>query len=94
MRVKSVVLIGVLSLGLLWRTSTASAISQDVGLRFEISFGESLSDGPLTGRMFLAVSPTDDPVPRIAAYNSARRRDGRRVQLGAAPRRSHAFFCR
>ncbi len=77
MRAKSVVLMGLMTLGLLSMASTARPMSQNGGLRFEISFGETLSEGPLTGRMFLTVSPTDDPVPRIAAYNSARRRDGR-----------------
>jgi hypothetical protein len=55
----------------------AWAAPQDSGLRFEISFSKSINDGPMTGRIFLAISPTDDPAPRIASYNSARRRDGR-----------------
>ncbi len=40
--------------------------------RFEIAFPESVSEKPITGRLFLAVSPDEDPEPRIAAYNSAR----------------------
>ena len=80
MKPKSVVLMGLLSSGFFSMAptvSTAEGMSQDGGLRFEISFEKSLHHGPLTGRLFLAVSPTEDPVPRIAAYNSARRRDGR-----------------
>ena len=46
-------------------------------LRVEVSYAADVHDGPLTGRLFLAVSPTADPEPRIAAYNSARQRDGR-----------------
>ena len=46
-------------------------------LRIEVSYAAGVHDGPLTGRLFLAVSPTADPEPRIAAYNSARQRDGR-----------------
>ena len=47
------------------------------GLRFEVSFAPDLHDGPLTGRLFLAFSRTAEAEPRIAAYNSARQRDGR-----------------
>ncbi len=36
-----------------------------------------VSEEPLTGRVFLAISPTLDPEPRIAAYYSARQRDAR-----------------
>ena len=46
-------------------------------LRIEVSYAADLHDGPLTGRLFLGLSPTADPEPRIAAYNSARQRDGR-----------------
>ena len=46
-------------------------------LRIEVGYAAGVHDGPLTGRLFLAVSPTADPEPRIAAYNSARQRDGR-----------------
>jgi|HubBroStandDraft_6_1064221.scaffolds.fasta_scaffold32407_3 hypothetical protein len=46
-------------------------------VRFEVSFPDSVRNEPLTGRMFVAISPTPDPEPRIAAYNSARRRDAR-----------------
>ena len=54
--------------------------AQDVAaarLRVEVSFGADVHEGPLTGRLFLALSPSADPEPRIAAYNSARQRDGR-----------------
>jgi hypothetical protein len=33
-----------------------------------------MSKEPITGRMFIAISPTKDPEPRIAAYLSSRRR--------------------
>ena len=46
-------------------------------LRVEVSYAAGLHEGPLTGRLFLGLSPTADPQPRIAAYNSARQRDGR-----------------
>ncbi|MCY4508998.1 MAG: hypothetical protein OXG35_18880, partial [Acidobacteria bacterium] len=46
-------------------------------LRVEVSYVAGLHAGPLTGRLFLALSPTADPAPRVAAYNSARQRDGR-----------------
>ena len=48
-----------------------------VRLGVEVSFGADVHDGPLTGRLFLALSSSADPEPRIAAYNSARQRDGR-----------------
>ena len=46
-------------------------------LRIEVGYAAGVHEGPLTGRLFLALSPTADPEPRIAAYNSARQRDGR-----------------
>ena len=46
-------------------------------LRIEVSYAAGVHDGPLTGRLFLALSPAADPEPGIAAYNSARQRDGR-----------------
>ena len=46
-------------------------------LRIEVTYAAGVHDGPLTGRLFLALSPSADPEPRIAAYNSARQRDGR-----------------
>ena len=46
-------------------------------LRIEVRYPSELHAGPLTGRLFLALSPTAEPEPRIAAYNSARQRDGR-----------------
>ena len=46
-------------------------------LRVEVSYAAGVHNGPLTGRLFLAVNQTADPEPRIAAYNSARQRDGR-----------------
>ena len=46
-------------------------------LRIEVSYSAGLVPGPLTGRLFLGLSPSADPEPRIAAYNSARQRDGR-----------------
>ena len=47
------------------------------GLRFEITIPSSLRDEPVTGRLFVAISPDEGMEPRIATYNSARRRDGR-----------------
>ena len=46
-------------------------------LRIEVSYATDVHEGPLTGRLFLGLSPSADPEPRIAAYNSARQRDGR-----------------
>ena len=46
-------------------------------LRIEVGYAADVHDGPLTGRLFLGFSPSADPEPRIAAYNSARQRDGR-----------------
>ena len=46
-------------------------------LRIEVGYAPGLHDGPLAGRLFLGLSPSVDPEPRIAAYNSARQRDGR-----------------
>ena len=46
-------------------------------LRIEVTHSGEVHDGPLTGRLFLALSPSAEPEPRIAAYNSARQRDGR-----------------
>ncbi|MGB8590931.1 MAG: alpha/beta hydrolase-fold protein [Candidatus Acidiferrales bacterium] len=56
---------------------TAHAQQNSTGIRFEISFTASVRNEPTTGRMFVAISPTRDPEPRVAAYNSARRRDAR-----------------
>ena len=56
------------------------AAAQDgtrAGPRFEVRHTSDLHDGRLTGRLFLTFSPTLEPEPRIAAYNSARQRDGR-----------------
>ena len=51
--------------------------SDHLGTRFEISFPDSLGHKALTGRLFLTISPEENPEPRIAAYKSARRRDAR-----------------
>jgi Putative esterase len=55
----------------------AEAQQTNSKVRFEISFAGSVRNESTTGRMFVAISPTLDPEPRIAAYNSARRRDAR-----------------
>ena len=55
----------------------ASADGSAATLRIEVTHDASLHDGPLTGRLFLAFAPSDDLEPRIAAYNSARQRNGR-----------------
>jgi hypothetical protein len=57
--------------------SAAAQSADEDGLRVEITFDEALSQEPMTGRLFLALSPDPDPVPRIAAYMSARRRVAR-----------------
>ena len=46
-------------------------------LRVEVRAAAGLHDGPLTGRLFLALGSAPDPEPRVAAYDSARQRDGR-----------------
>ena len=46
-------------------------------LRIEVSYTTGVHEGLLTGRLFLGLGPSADPEPRIAAYNSARQRDGR-----------------
>ena len=46
-------------------------------LRFEVTFEEALSDSAMTGRLFVALSPKREPPPRIAAYQSARKRVAR-----------------
>lgn len=47
------------------------------GIRFSISVPASVRPEALTGRVFVAIAPTNDQEPRIAAYNSARQRDAR-----------------
>lgn len=51
--------------------------AQEAGLRFDISIAPGARAEATTGRIFLALAPAEDPEPRIAAYNSARQRDGR-----------------
>ena len=51
--------------------------AQGIGTRIEVSFPNSLRGEPVTGRLFVALSPTKEPEPRIAAYNSARARTGK-----------------
>ena len=73
----------VLAAGMLLTVSTPGLSGQTTAggaparLRVEVSYDAGLHAGPLTGRLFLALSPTADPEPRVAAYNSARQRDGR-----------------
>ncbi|MBI4500953.1 MAG: hypothetical protein HY700_07310 [Gemmatimonadetes bacterium] len=62
---------------------SAQAARRAPGIRFEITFPASLHAGPLTGRMFVAVSRKAGEEPRMAGYNSARHRDGE-VPLFAA----------
>ena len=45
-------------------------------LQFEITLSESVAESPVTGRLFLSFAPEAEPEPRIAAYTSARRRNG------------------
>ncbi len=51
--------------------------AQSPEVAFEISFTEGLHPDPITGRVFLAINTTDDPEPRIAAYQFARQRVAR-----------------
>lgn len=60
-----------------------SQAQQDAGFKFEILFPEAVHSGPITGRVFVCLSPTNEIEPRIAAYNSARRRDARVPFFGA-----------
>ena len=46
-------------------------------IRVAVSYDEALRSEPVTGRLFFALRPDPEPVPRIAAYNSARRRVAR-----------------
>jgi hypothetical protein len=57
--------------------SYGSPMKDRAHVRFEISFADSIHKGPITGRLFVCLSPTNEIEPRIAAYNSARRRDAR-----------------
>lgn len=54
-----------LSIGLVVLPGCGPAGAQGDDLRFEISFSPAVSQEPLTGRMFLAVSREDDPEPRL-----------------------------
>ena len=45
---------------------TAYAQQNGSKVRFEVSFPGSVRNEPITGRMFVAISPTPDPEPRIA----------------------------
>lgn len=55
----------------------ASEAGAPARLRVEVRAAAGLHDGPLTGRLFLALGSGPDPEPRVAAYDSARQRDGR-----------------
>jgi len=56
---------------------TPAALPAQGNARFEVRFPASLSATPITGRVFIALSPRNDVEPRIAAYQSARTRVGR-----------------
>ena len=60
-----------------FRTEWLAHAQSDSPLRFEVSFPASISSSPITGRIFVCISPTNDIEPRIAAYNFARKRDPR-----------------
>lgn len=54
-----------------------AACESDQGeILFRVNLSETLTDQPVSGRLFLALSPEPEPEPRIAAYTSARRRNG------------------
>lgn len=55
----------------------APGVAAQGNARFEVRFPASLSATPITGRIFIALSPRNDVEPRIAAYQSARTRVGR-----------------
>ena len=57
--------------------SRGDAAAADKGLQFLVSFPASLSNQPITGRVFVTLYTKDDAEPRIAAYQSARVRVGR-----------------
>jgi hypothetical protein len=59
------------------RPALAQATGSAESIRVAVSYDEALRSAPVTGRLFLALSPDPEPVPRIAAYNSARRRVAR-----------------
>jgi len=77
-RLPRLALVGTTVLG---STVALAAIAPSVGAqgnaRFEVRFPASLSATPITGRVFIALSPRNDVEPRIAAYQSARTRVGR-----------------
>ncbi|MFN0179608.1 MAG: alpha/beta hydrolase-fold protein [Gemmatimonadales bacterium] len=62
---------------LLFLLAGAVACGGESGIRFDISVAAEARQEAVTGRIFLALAPAEDPEPRIAAYNSARQRDGR-----------------
>ena len=62
---------------ILTATGCGSGSNHPSGPSFQVSFPSSLHGAPITGRIFVAMSPTNEIEPRIAAYNSARRRDAR-----------------
>src|SRR5215471_7176757 len=76
---KYVARLAVLATGLLFIVALPSVAPAPPpqGLHFEMTYSASVNKGPVTGRMFITMSPTKDPEPRIAAYNSARARTGK-----------------
>lgn len=58
-------------------SAEAQAPTEPAEIQFEVSFDEALSDSAMTGRLFVALSPDREPAPRIAAYQSARKRVAR-----------------
>jgi len=73
----SALLVSLLVAGFLSAPTIAGDMVQGSGLHFEVSFGKSLNKKPITGRMFIAVSPTNKSEPRIASYTSSKMRDGK-----------------
>lgn len=57
--------------------SIVSCSQEQQNVVFKITVADSLNKEPLTGRLFVALSPDPEPEPRIAAYYSARRRVAR-----------------
>lgn len=57
--------------------ATVPGCTGESGVEVRVSIPADVHAEPVSGRLFLAIAPSDEPEPRIAAYNSARQRDGR-----------------
>jgi len=66
-----------IALGLAIGMSAGVGCRAEPGVEVRVVIPTSVRDSATSGRLFLAIAPSEDPEPRIAAYNSARQRDGR-----------------